>query len=102
MTPLLMSFAFTHESNKNKVGDSKTFTSAKHSLTPHHINNLNGNSSHHISQLQRTIDNQDVLMPVRSNNIGFNFAKIGIIQPKLMVSKPGDVYEQEADRAADM
>jgi hypothetical protein len=35
-----------------------------------------------------------------STNIPFNFAKIDI-QPKLKVSQPDDIYEQEADRVAD-
>jgi hypothetical protein len=40
---------------------------------------------------------------INSNNnnaSGFDFAKTAI-QPKLKVSQPGDVYEQEADRIAD-
>jgi hypothetical protein len=32
---------------------------------------------------------------------GFNFANIGILQPKLKISQPGDNYEQEADRVAE-
>ena len=31
----------------------------------------------------------------------FDFARIGILQPKLKVSQPGDEYEQEADRVAE-
>ena len=38
---------------------------------------------------------------MRSNPGGFDFSKIGIIQPKLKISQPGDVYEQEADRVAE-
>ena len=36
-----------------------------------------------------------------SNAKGFDFAKIGILQPRLKVSKSGDAYEQEADRVAE-
>jgi len=46
---------------------------------------------HPILQLQRAIGNQAVLQLLRS----------GMIQPKLTISQPGDVYEQEADRIAD-
>jgi hypothetical protein len=35
------------------------------------------------------------------SNPGFDFVKIGIIQPKLKVSQPGDAYEQEAYRVAE-
>jgi hypothetical protein len=52
-----------------------------------------------IIHLQRTIGNQAVQRLMRSN-VGFDFAKIDI-QPKLKVSQPGDVYEQEADRVAE-
>jgi hypothetical protein len=38
---------------------------------------------------------------MRSNRAEFDFAKIGILQPKLKVSQPNDVYEQEADRVAE-
>src|SRR5262249_53251738 len=47
--------------------------------------------SHPILQLQRTIGNQAVQHLLRS----------GAIQPKLAISQPGDIYEQEADRVAD-
>lgn len=36
-----------------------------------------------------------------SHSAWFNFAKLGI-QPKLKVSQPGDFYEQEADRVAEL
>lgn len=36
-----------------------------------------------------------------SNMAEFDFATIGILQPKLRVSQPEDAYEQEADKVAD-
>jgi hypothetical protein len=33
--------------------------------------------------------------------IGFYFANIAIVQPKLRVSQPDDVYEQKADGQAE-
>jgi hypothetical protein len=101
-----MSFAFAQQSKTNKAGDAKTSTTTKHhssSSSPHHhrINNFDRNSPDYIFQLQRAIDNQTVQRLICSNNVGFNFAKIGILQPKLKVSQPGDEYEQEADRVAE-
>ena len=45
----------------------------------------------HILHLQRTIGNQAVQRLVKS----------GVIQAKLRIGKPNDVYEQEADRVAE-
>ena len=58
------------------------------------------NSHDSITHLQRTIGNQAV-QRLSSNAKGFDFAKIGILQPRLKVSKSGDAYEQEADRVAE-
>lgn len=44
-----------------------------------------------IMHLQTTIGNQAVQKLVKS----------GLLQAKLTVSRPGDIYEQEADRVAD-
>jgi outer membrane protein OmpA-like peptidoglycan-associated protein len=100
-----MSFALAHQNKTNKSGDAKTSTPTKHyssSTHPHHhINNLNENSADYIFHLQRSIGNQGVQRLMRSKGAEFDFAKIGIIQPKLKVSQPGDVYEQEADRVAE-
>jgi hypothetical protein len=100
-----MSFALANQS-KNSSRDSKTSTSVKHSSTHHHINNLNNGSSDYLIHLQRTVGNQVVQRLVRSKNNnnparGFDFEKIGILQPKLKVSQPGDEYEQEADKVAE-
>jgi hypothetical protein len=52
-----------------------------------------------IVHLQRMIGNQAVQRLIYSNE-GFYFSNIAI-QPKLKVSQPGDIYEQEADRFAE-
>jgi hypothetical protein len=44
-----------------------------------------------ILHLQRTIGNQAVTRLIRS----------GVIQAKLTIGQPGDIYEQEADQVAD-
>jgi len=105
---LAMSFAFAQKSKTNKNGDGSTFTFAKYttSMAPHaHITNSLNKTSDYIIQLQRTIGNQAVQRLLRSkdNNDakGFDFAKFGIIQPKLKISKPEDEYEEEADKVAD-
>jgi hypothetical protein len=98
-----MSFALAHQSKTNNSKDSNTLTPAKHSSSAahHHIANLNRASPDYIIHLQGTIGNQAVQRLIRSNNAGFDFAKIRIFQPKLMISQPGDEYEQEADKVAD-
>ena len=48
-------------------------------------------SIHPLLNLQRSVGNQAVLRLMRS----------GALQPKLAISQPGDVYEQEADRVAE-
>jgi hypothetical protein len=50
-----------------------------------------GSLAHRILFLQRTIGNKAVQRLFKS----------GIIQAKLRISEPGDIYEQEADRVAD-
>jgi len=51
----------------------------------------NSSPVNRILYLQRTIGNQAVQRMVRS----------GVLQAKLSIGQPGDVYEQEADRVAD-
>ncbi len=80
--------------SKDKAVDSKT-SPAKPS--PHHINNLALDSHHSNIHLQGTIDNPAVQKPLHSG-AGFDFAKIGIIQPKLKISQTGDEIEEEADK----
>src|SRR5262245_21288939 len=50
--------------------------------------------AHPMNELQRTIGNQAVQRALR-------LLRSRTIQPKLAISEPGDVYEQEADRVAD-
>jgi hypothetical protein len=97
-----MSFALAHQS-KNNSRDSKTSTPAKCTSTHHRIKNLNRDSPEYIFHLQRTIGNQAIQRLMGSSNaaVGFDFAKISILQPKLKVSQLGDAYEQEADRIAE-
>src|SRR5262245_37199174 len=75
-----------------------------------------------IIHLQRTIRNQAALRLLQSNaeernalltgtaltHLGHDFARIpvsppkaGVLQTKLAINKPGDKYEQEADRVAE-
>jgi hypothetical protein len=90
-----MSFAVVHQS-KNKVEDTKILPPAKLSS---HYNNLTRNSHDSDIHLQRTIGNQAVQRFMHSGT-RFDFEKIGI-QPKLKISQPDDVYEQEADKVAE-
>ena len=95
-----MSFALVHQS-KNKTVDSDVSMLPKRFPHHHdHINNLSMDSRDSIIHLQLTFGNQ-VVQRLMSTNVPFNFAKIGILQPKLKVSQPGDAYEQEADRVAE-
>lgn len=62
------------------------------------------NTQDYIVHLQpATISNHETSRYTNSNNnaAGFDFVKIGIIQPKLKISQPDDAYEQEADKVAD-
>jgi outer membrane protein OmpA-like peptidoglycan-associated protein len=97
-----MSFALAHQSKSNNSTDGRTLTPEHTSSTHHHhqINNLNRNSQDHIFQLRRAIGNQ-VHRFRDTNTTGFDFAEIGIIQPKLKVNQPQGEYEQEADRVAE-
>jgi hypothetical protein len=93
-----MSFALAHQSKKTKAADNNTPVFAKPFSSQHPNNNLALDSHDSIIiHLQRMIGNQAV--QVRSYT-GFNFAKIEV-QSKLKVTKPADVYEQEADRVAE-
>jgi hypothetical protein len=96
-----MSSALAHQS-KNNSRNRKTSTPPTYYSSIHHrINNLNRDSPNSIFQLQQGSGNQAVQRLIRANNVGFDFAKIGILQPKLKVSQSGDKYEQEADKVAE-
>ncbi len=87
-----------------------------------HQTSLNRVIAHPFLQLQRTIGNQAVLNMLRSGNMqidpttqaliasrfGHDFSQIpvyslrpSVLQAKLKVNQPGDVYEQEADQVAE-
>jgi hypothetical protein len=73
-----MSFELAHKI-KSKAGDSKTGTITKSSSfgNPHTNANLIKGSFNHILYLQRTIGNQAIMQPGRSENdnlTGFGFA----------------------------
>jgi hypothetical protein len=92
-----MSFALVRQ---NKTGDSKPSMPANAIL--YHSNN-SARSSHdsviHFIHPQCTFGNQCVQTFIPSGT-GFDFGKIGI-KPKLKISQPGDIYEQEADKVAE-
>lgn len=90
-----MSFVLAHQ-GENKTKDGKSLESAN--VYPHQ-NNLTKSSHDSIISLQRAIGNQAIQKLARSS-VGFDFAKIGI-PPRLKVSRPGDEYEQEADKIAE-
>jgi hypothetical protein len=97
-----MSFALAHENRTDNSRDSKTSSLTNHSSTSHRLNNIKArNSQDNTLYLKRTIDRQAEHRLIHSNSLEFDFAKIGILQPKLKVSQPGDAYEQEADRIAE-
>jgi predicted SprT family Zn-dependent metalloprotease len=89
-----MSFALVRE---NKTGDSKMLSPAKAILF--HSNNSARSSHDSVIHPQYTFGNQCVETLLHSDT-GFDFGKIGI-KPKLKISQPGDIYEQEADKAAE-
>jgi len=94
-----MSFALVRQS-ENKVADSsRTLMSPGLSSALHRINNSVVNSQDSIIHLQRTIGDRGIQALLHSG-IGFDFGKIGI-KPKLKISQPGDIYEQEADKVAE-
>ncbi len=72
-----------------KTGDSKQVSSPSHASET----NVSSPSSAigRIYSLQRTVGNREVERLLKS----------GVIQAKLKVNEPGDIYEQEADRLAD-
>jgi hypothetical protein len=89
-----MSFAFVRQ---NKMGDSKPSMPAKAIL--YHSNNSARSSHDSVIHPQCTFGNQCVQTFIPSGT-GFDFGKIGI-KPKLKISQPGDIYEQEADKVAE-
>jgi len=111
-----MSFALEHQGRTNRRTDFKIATSPIHHVSTLHKSTNNSSASaaefapNSLIFVQRAIGNnknnnhqQESLQKLgQSNNDskGFDFAK-NPIQPKLKISQPGDLYEQEADRIAD-
>ena len=89
-----MSFALVRQ---NKTGDSKPSMPAKAIL--YYSNNSARSSHDSVIHPQCTFCNQCVQTFIPSGT-GFDFGKIGI-KPKLKISQPGDIYEQEADKVAE-
>jgi hypothetical protein len=104
MSFILMSFVLERRSNKNRTGESRN--SSATSATASSINHPSiGNSvvdfDNSIIYLQRTMGNRQVNKLMHHNSKSNDFIGSGIIQPKLKISQPGDIYEQEADRVAE-
>ncbi len=102
-----MSFTFANKNYRGRDVKTSTFAGSfkpakKNKKDNNNNNNLYDisriNSSNSINHLQRSIGNQAVQRLMHVDG-GFDFEIA--IQPKLKVSRPGDSYEQEADRAAD-
>ena len=85
MTATTQASITKREFKTEKIGNSSSQTD-KPSLSP-----LINSPIDQISFLQKTIGNREVARLLNS----------GVIQAKLKVNQPGDVYEQEADRIAD-
>jgi hypothetical protein len=94
-----MSFALSSKSEP--VGKNKTLTPAKPRSARINNSTTHPPNSIVIPSRPTTIGNGEVMQTLMDANAGFDFSKIGIIQPKLKISQPGDVYEQEADRVAE-
>ena len=96
-----MSFIPAQKQYGNREAGPKTSTLAKSSKQSKRKENIYYNStadsSTRMIHLQKSIGNQAIqkLMQV---NLGFDM-ETGI-QPKLKVSRPGDTYEQEADKVS--
>jgi hypothetical protein len=82
----------------DKATDDRVLTNVKPSYNPD--NNLMKHSNDSVDYLQRTTDDHALKRLVHPHAMAFDFATIGI-QLKLKVSRPGDTYEQEADRVAE-
>ena len=97
-----MSFANTQIS-KNKTANSNRLSLPERSSNSFYRrddNFVRKDYCNPLIDLRRTINNQEFqnLLPREG---GFDFAKIGIFQPKLRISQPGDEYEREADKISE-
>jgi hypothetical protein len=97
----LMSFALSHQSESNRALNNKTSTPACNRFLYQDLTN-NWNSKSHDNLLLSPLTgvNQTASRPLQLSALGFDFARVPI-RPKLRVSQPGDVYEQEADSVAE-
>ena len=94
------SHALTHQSAENEMGDSKASTSISKpaSLNINYLRIDSYESLMHIQDAQRIFGEYSKPIDLTA---GFNFSKIDVIQPKMKISHPGDVYEQEANMIAE-
>jgi hypothetical protein len=97
-----VSLALVGHSSRNKVAVDSKVSILHFKPTYYRSNSLAGDSNDSIVNVQPVIGNQAVRSLMHSDPGGFDFAKISILQPKLKVNQPQDVYEQEADRAAEL
>jgi len=77
-----------------KITERKTGDKVKppvHVLYKSNVPGLNSSYMDRVLHLQRTVGNREVARLIRS----------GFLQAKLTIGRPGDIYEQEADRIAD-
>lgn len=92
-----LSLAKAYQNKAHKTAKVESFVISK----PISTLDKNLRSSHDsVIPLQRDSDNQAFQTLARSG-AALDFASIDIIQPKLKISQPRDVYEQEADRIAE-
>lgn len=96
-----MPLGLAHQrSDKANIKDKGCEASKQSTSNYHALNDLVMDSlASDIIHLQRTIGNQAV-QNLMDHNIGFDFDKARL-QPKLKMSNPGDIYEQEAERVAE-
>jgi hypothetical protein len=110
-----MSFGLAQQRKVSNVADTKISASAGHHAPILHSNNDNsystaavGLAADSLFYIQRAISNNNHNTPDSrsdNNNNKFDYARRistnNSLQPKLKVSQPGDMYEQEADRVAE-
>jgi hypothetical protein len=83
--------------NKKKKVNYKELTGSQYPVHESVHSNFPVDYGDSIAHLKETSGSESI----RELNAAFNFEEIGIFQPKLYTSQPGDIYEQEADRIAE-
>ena len=101
-----MSFTLAPKNNKSAATNAKTFTLPRtnrstnkkqnNDNSPYNISKMNSNNP--AIQLQKSVGNHAVQ---KLMNAGPEFNLEIAVQPKLKMSRPGDVYEREADKIAE-